>query len=350
MIDGPSRREILAGASGIGVFGAVGGAGTYAVLNDAEEFPGSSIAAGELDLDIDCQDGGCETDGNAVSFSFDGIEPGDTGTRTIELTVEGNPARLWLRTACPPASDPLGDALSVTLSDDEGCGGTGKLFSGSLTDLQREFARGIALVENCLEPDDTRCLTLEWSFPDEDVEGLVGLSTELDVEAIAEQCRHGEETGNPFGESEDCPEPACPDCVELGKADVDPDSVSPGGRFPVEGASGYEIQFLSVTNKEDGETICGAIRLLQKGNEAAAPAICKLVVRGGPPDHAGGPGGKSRDGDGPASGATEFEIDPPATRTRREVCTGEREAGNSGNVIRPAISNVTVYVCPEGGR
>ncbi|MFC4988015.1 SipW-dependent-type signal peptide-containing protein [Saliphagus infecundisoli] len=341
--DGPSRREILAGASGLGVFGAVGGAGTYAVLNDSEEFPGSSIAAGELGLAIDCQGGGCETDGNAVSVSFGGIEPGDTGTRTIELTVEGNAARLWLRTACPPASDPLGDALAVTLSDDEGCGGTGELFSGSLTDLRREFADGISLSEGCLDPGDTRCLTLEWNFSEEDVEGLVGLSAELELEFVAEQCRHTDGTENPFGESGDCSEPPCPDCVELGRADVEPDSVSPGDRFSL--GSGYEIKFLSVTNKGDGETVCGAIRLLREGSEAAAPAICKVVVRGGPPDHAGGSGRKSQRGSGPASGAKEFEIDPPATRTRGEVCTGQREGGNSGKVFRPAISNVMVHIC-----
>lgn len=344
---GFSRRWLLAGASGIGVFG---GAGTYAMLNDGSGFPGSIVSAGELGLAIDCSGGSCETDGNAVTVSFAGIEPGDAGARTIELAAEGNPARLWFRTDCPPASDPLGDALSVALSDEPSCGGSGELFSGSLTSLRREFADGVALDEYCLEAGETRCLTLEWTFSEDGAEGLIGLSTDLDLEFVAEQCRHTEETGNPFSESAGCPDLSCPDCVELGKADVEPDSIEPGDRFPVEGGDGYEIQFLSVTNADDGGTVCGAIRLLQNGSEAAAPAICKLVVRGGPPDHAGGPGGKSQGEGGPASRAREFGIDPPATRTRGEVCTHEVETGDGAAVIQPAISNVTVFVCPEGGR
>ncbi|WP_394741383.1 hypothetical protein [Natronococcus roseus] len=348
--NGPlSRRQILASISGIGVLGAIGGAGTHAVLNDAERRTEGRIRAGELALAIDCPGPGCVTVGNSVAFSVENLEPGTSGTETLEITVEGNAARLWMRTDCPPEADLLGAVLEVTLRYDPSCGSSGDtLFDGTLNDLRLAFADGLRLDDDCIDGDETVCLTLEWSLPADGSDGLAGLSSDLHLEFFAQQCRHVSEADveNPFADAADCPdpEPACPDCEELGKADIDPDSVSPGDRFPIEAEGDYELEALTVTNKPDGDTVCANFRLLLDGSEDAAPRICKVVVRGGPPDN--GPPGRNPPGDnGPASNPNEIEIHPPSTRTG-EVCTETTEAGSSGNEIWPAISNVTVYICP----
>ncbi|ELY60349.1 hypothetical protein C491_03605 [Natronococcus amylolyticus DSM 10524] len=363
MSDGFSRRRILAGISGVGALGAVGGAGTHAVLNDSEQLSESTAQAGTLGLEIDCDS--CTQNGNGVAFGFDGLEPGASGTETLEITVEGNAARLWLRTDCPPEVDPLGAVLEVTLRYDPACrsGSGDTLFDGSLNDLRLAFADGLRLDDDCIDGDETVCLTLEWALPADGSDGLAGLSSDLHLEFFAQQCRHVSEADveNPFADAEDCsdPEPACPDCEELGKADIVPDSVSPGDRFPIEAEGDYELEALTVTNKPDGDTVCANFRLLLDGSEDGAPRICKVVVRGGPPDHDsseddhpgngppdnGPPSGNPPGGNGPASNPNEIEIHPPSTRTG-EVCTETTEAGSSGNEIWPAISNVTVYICP----
>ncbi|WP_276256494.1 DUF7467 domain-containing protein [Halomontanus rarus] len=339
-----TRRQLLASVGGVGAFGAIGGARTHALLTDTERFSMNPIGTGEIALTVDCDR--CYRDGNAVGFSFAGIEPGDTGRTTIELDVETNPARLWMRTDCPPLTDPLGAVLEVDLWIDHDCDGDrdtneSLLFSGTLTDLRRELTRGLRLDTAprddsdgpCLPAGTPLCLGIGWRFPAENVEGLVGLSSELRFDFFAEQCRHVDEgdVTNPFASFGECPDLECSDCLRLGKADIDGDSVEPGDVFALETddhvADDYTLEVLSVTNKGDGDSVCASVRLLRNGSEDRAPPMCSISVFGG-------------------GAEIDTAIDPPSTRTYGEICTPEITRGRHGRVSRPAISHVTVFVCP----
>lgn len=206
---GISRREILAGLSGVGVVGAVSGAGTYALLTDEESF-GGSIQSGTLTVDVSCQR--CIVDEDGVSFSFGGIDRGDSGRETITLTVETNPARLWLQSDCPPAVDRLGDELVITLRYN---GIT--VESGTLSTVRRSLRGGISLGGECTTPGEATELDLEWSLPDDTPDSVAGEQTSLQLELLAEQCRHVDTIsgGNPFAGAPACDDPEeCRPCDE----------------------------------------------------------------------------------------------------------------------------------------
>ncbi|WP_255192360.1 hypothetical protein [Natronobeatus ordinarius] len=341
---GPTRRQLLGAVAGVGAVGATVGV-TAAHLHDRDG-GAITIQAGAVSIDVDC--GACfEADGS-IGFEFGDLEPGgDVRREPFALSVEENPARLWVKTACPPAVDPLGDALQVRLLL-ERTDGEAQLFPavddafGTLGSLKDEFSDGIRLDDRldgpCLSSEDELSLVLEYVLP-EDADWTADLRTELRFEVFAEQCRHVSEddVGDPFAEATGaCPELECPACEPLGKLDVVGDRLEPGtyafdelyGEFEADGHV-YELGVLTATNKDDGgseETICASFRLLKDGIELNAPPICTVDVAGGP----------SRE---PGPATETYEIDPPLTRTTEELCTENGIA---------AISNVTVSVCPDG--
>jgi hypothetical protein len=199
-----SRREVLAGLGGIGVVGAVSGAGTRAFLTDDEPF-GGSISSGSISIDIGCDS--CLVDDGGVSFALGTIERGDSGTETLDIGVETNPARLWLRSDCPPTVDPLGDALVVTIR----YAGT-TIESDTLSSVRRSLRGGTALSENCTTPGETTGFEIEWELPLDTPKSVAGEQTSFEFEFMAQQCRHvdGDAT-NPFEASSSCEEPA--ECV-----------------------------------------------------------------------------------------------------------------------------------------
>jgi hypothetical protein len=252
----------------------------------------------------------------------------------------------------PPLADVLN--LRVSVADPCGAGGT-RLYPedddwGTLRDFQSTFADGRRLDadEPCFESGDDVCLELEYYLPWWYAFVGEGEEAELELELYAEQCRHVEESAaeNPF-EAADCgsePDPGpCPDCTKLGKLEVEDDGLETTvydfdelyGPFEGDGHD-YALDVLDVTTKDDGEPVCVEFALLRDGEEALE--MCEVRVKGG------------NRGDPSEHDPWVYDVDPPATRTSGEVCTGEIEAGNSGSTHQPGISYVEVSVCDDGSQ
>lgn len=364
-----SRRRLLAGMSGIGAVSGIGGAGSVAYLSDTELFEGNAFTAGDLGIDLSCTTADCVFEDGVLGVDFSGIEPGDRGDVTIELTGTGNPARAWMATACPPLLDPLGDRLHVDLVLEPNCDGPGEdavsLFSGSLNDLRRDLHVGERLGTGCLDPGVTHCLRLEWSLPLDSTETLVSLTSRLDLQFYVEQCRHVPETSatNPFGDREACPEFECPECRVLGKVDTEEDVIGVGDRLPLEtedwvGDRAFTLEVLSVVDKvggEERETVCVGFRLLEliddEWQEGGVPPLCEVAIGGGSPKRS------PKEGGGGPPNEVVYDVEPPSTRTDGNLCA-EFDDFDEGDEDRnrPGISHITVSVCgepsdePDGGQ
>ncbi|WP_440990694.1 hypothetical protein [Haloarchaeobius baliensis] len=345
-----SRRQLLGSVGGVGALGGASGLGTWALFEDGETFTGS-LAAGAVGVTLDCD--GCTTasDGS-VSFDFADLGPGDRGVETFTVSADANPMRVWLRTNCPAPVDPLGDAVELRLFHDGDCEGPAAGTAAypadgswvSLNEFRTALRGGLRLdhrdAEACL--DGTLCLDFEYRLPD-DATWAAALSTDLTFEVVAEQCRHVPEDGvaSPFPPA-DCPELDCPDCVDLGKLEVEGDLLMPGVYefdelyAPFDDGTTYALEVLTATNKADDaeeETVCVSFRLLagESGDglaESNAPAICSVAVKGGPL-------------------TATYDVAPPSTRTRGEVCTVAQDGDTAPGGL-PAISNLVVSVCDDG--
>ncbi len=203
-----SRREVLAGLGGIGVVGAVSGAGTYGLLADERSF-GGSIRTGTLSIGIDCRR--CLVEDSSVAFAIGEIHRGDGGVETISLDVETNPASVWIRSDCPSPVDPLGDALLVTIRYDDG-DGPSVIASGTFSDVRRTLHSGAILGPGCTTPGEAAELEIEWELPPDAPDSVAGKTTNFELEFFAEQCRHGDTNGSddPFAGTPPCEEP--PEC------------------------------------------------------------------------------------------------------------------------------------------
>ena len=204
---GVSRREVLASLGGIGVAGAVSGAGTYALLSD-DASSGGTISAGTLTVS-----GG---NGRELSFSVRNIDRGGDGDRQLGVVVDTNPAWLWLGSDdCPPVADPLGDALLVTLRWD----GT-PVASGTLSSVRRSLRGGVLLGGSCTTPGKTIELELVWELPEDAPDGAAHKETAVEFRLVAEQCRHNGDPQNPFAGATPCDEPPTDDrCVPCPRGD-----------------------------------------------------------------------------------------------------------------------------------
>ncbi|WP_050026157.1 SipW-dependent-type signal peptide-containing protein [Halorubrum saccharovorum] len=205
----------------MGAVGAASGAGTFAYFTDEESFPDNTLGAGKVDVVVDCH--GCLTDDDGrVRFdlvgdgSSDTLDRGDHGTERLSVSVQTNPARLWLGTDCPPAPDPLGDAVRAELTV-----GT-RSVSGSLAGIRRELVTGLRIDDAdgspCLDPsDDSLEIVLDWELPQTTPQSVEGESTSFDFQVYAEQCRHvpeiDAERSNPFAGAARCPDP-CVVCAD----------------------------------------------------------------------------------------------------------------------------------------
>lgn len=358
-----SRRAVLAAVGGVGLAGFSAGLGTSATLSDETTKTGS-ITAGEVAVTVDCDS--CVTD-DGVRFDIAGIEPGSGWYEEefqVTLPETANGARVWARTTCPEPNDPLGAALEVELlAGDCSAGGQTPVVpeagssadSVSLAELRRTLTDGFRIdhpSDPCLDPGETRCLTLRYRLPG-DATWAVAAETTFELELYAEQCRHVDEGtvgASPFTTGP-CPELECRECVELGKLDVRNDRLFAGDVYDLElssafdGTGEYALQVLSTTDKRDEsdsfETVCASFRLLKDGSEAETP-ICRVTVGGGRP--------RSPPSD-PDSRVATSDVDPPLSRTRGEVCAAHGEDKLDPERVphgeRPAISNVTVYVCAD---
>lgn len=340
-----TRRRLLAGLAGAGTLGSGAGAYTTATLDDRELLP-VGMTAGAAGIDVDCSAPDCEVDDGELTFAIGDLAPGTSGSRRFSLSVLDNPVRVWIRTECPPASDPLGAALEVRLRFEADCDGQGRqLFPatdagswGTLRELRDAFSDGPRVddpSDPCLGSTTGPCLRLDYRLP-EDATVEEGMDADLAFELYAEQCRHTPESAvRPPFEPTECEPPTCTECAYLGKLEVQGDKLEETtyefDELEVPFASDghdYEFDVLSVTNKDDGEeTVCAEFRLLRDGQESLR--MCEVRIKGG--------------SEPPRS----HPVEPPATRTPGKLCTEETEAGNSGKLRQPAISHVEVHVCAD---
>lgn len=249
-----SRRQVLSGVATVGSIGAVSGVGTLGLFSDEELFTGNLLAAGELDLDlcwgVDGQT--CSPASGPVTIDFGTLEKGDSGSATIQCSLEDNPAWTWLRTNSPDRPCGLQDKVRVSLWYDTNCNGKREAdeppVTVSLTDAERDAVDGqmssdVTLnepipIRNLLlcdalsllrfgtlldpepnddspapfEPESFCCLGFEW-----EVEEFICVEDafELDIEFYAEQWRHNPEPTTPWPNvrtrSVDCTE-ECDEC------------------------------------------------------------------------------------------------------------------------------------------
>lgn len=268
---GLSRRRLLAGLGGIGAIGAASGAGTSAYFTDAASFAGNDIGSGEVEIDIACESRrNCTVEDGHVTFAFDRIDRGDGGEQRFHVGVQTNPARLWLGTDCPPAFDPLGDAIDASLSARIGSSET-TLSSGTLAGIRRDLVSGIRLDDLdgdvCLDPNgDPIELVLDWSLPDDAPGRAAGQSTSFGFQLYTEQCRHVSEDdaegSNPFAGADDCPDP-CVICA-------DDNGVKIGTlTLRYEGTESATLEITSLKGNTDGVLFAGGV---SNGDEFAVHA------------------------------------------------------------------------------
>lgn len=336
-----SRRRLLAGLGSIGAISAASGAGTFAYLADEETLPRNEISAGEVELDVSCTDsngGNCTVSNGTVSYTPESpIDRGDFGYVTFDVSVRTNPARLWFATTCPPTRDPLGNALEVSLyigGDEE--------FSGSLSELRREFAGGLRIDnlddDACLEPDgDGIEIELTWELPEDATADAAGQTTAFEFQLYTEQCRHVSEEdaagSNPFADQV-CEESGddCPECVKFGKAEFGDSPVAVGDTFSLielpAGADGHEIEITGVETKDEegnAETV-GVEFTLQDDDGNPGPDMCKVEIKGG-------------------QGTKPYEIDPVSSETDEILFAPLKPDKDK----RHGISNIVVFVCSDSG-
>ena len=340
---GLSRRRLLAGLGGLGAVGAASGAGTFAYLSDEEALPNNTVGAGEVELDVSCSGGDCTVSNGTVSFTPDGrIRRGDSGDVTFDVAVRTNPARLWFATTCPPSSDPLGDALDVSLRI-----GSGRVFpSGSLSELRREFVDGLRIDDldggACLDPEgDALEIELAWELPADAPAAAAGETTDFEFHLYTEQCRHVSEDAaagsNPFAGVGPCDEPReeCPDCVEGGKADEidgnvvrsDPGDTSTWLAIDEGLLSGDAYLFVTdVEYNNDGDEAVGVRFELVDENGDPAGKLCGVRIKGG-------------------DDTESYPIEPPSNDTG-EILYSPEGPGQGGLA---GISNVQIDVCVDDG-
>lgn len=168
-------------------------------------------------------------------ISLPNVMPGDEGRLLVGLQAVTEPTKVWFRptltaTAENGINEPerragdttdgadggeLQDAVGVRIFRDNGVAGVGAcdgsrmigedwLTSGepTLATVDADFTDGVQLVD-CLQPDGTYCLGLEWQIPADWGNEIQGDSVEFALEFVGLPCS---ETCNPF--VEDCGEEA----------------------------------------------------------------------------------------------------------------------------------------------
>lgn len=296
-----SRRRVLSALVAAGGAGALTGVGTAALFGDRETFA-SSLGAGVVDLAIGYTvltgpnaDPSSETvvDGPAVTLPVSALtaerDSGSALLRVFLPETEGavnNPAGLWLRTTCPPATA-LGELLTLTLSyaDCETGDPIEQITSGPLRVVASELRNGILLdadpstaAVDCLT--DELCVLVEYELSD----GYLGSeATDLAIEAYGVQCRNNDITANPFPAADPCPvgEP-CPCCTYVGKVEFGDDI--PTGVYAFTEGANYEVEVYDTDSPTDTRQI--AFRLRTPTGDLA-PNLCTVEVKGANPNATG---------------------------------------------------------------
>jgi hypothetical protein len=304
-----SRRRVLAGLTAVGGIGALSGSGTAGLFRD-EERVRSGLQTGILDAQITYwvrtgddpfNDGAPDgiVDGPRVDIPVGPLND-DRPNGSVLLRVslpepaEGinNPARLWIRAACP-AMTTLAEFLRVSISYADADGtpsdplvdGTGQpLVQRPLREAADTLRTGLPLDGDGNPEDGNDCLVDDLHLLVEyDLGGYVGAETvSLPLFVTAIQCRNSDEAMNPFttGAIDDPCEPgfACDCCWAIGKVNVNT-RFRTGETYSFdEGLTAYA---LSVTDT-DGDS--GVAFELIATDGRTVPPLCESQVKGGPDD------------------------------------------------------------------
>lgn len=161
------------------------GSGTAALLSDSESFGESTVTAGVVDLETDPSWG---NDG-----SLGTISQGESGSRTVEITLADNPSYVWFRTDCKQCTA-VEDALYVRYGIDTDGDGESDL---SITDgyitlgeARERYGTGYQL--GTLDPSKTWTLIAEWELREPTESTDVSLSFDF----YATQTRHVSDPGD----------------------------------------------------------------------------------------------------------------------------------------------------------
>lgn len=232
------RRTVLGGFAATGTAGALTATGLYGIdafLSDLELFgdgtveEANSIDTGELDLGLawesyydpangarelvdsvgDCGSG-MLADGSRAAIDLSDVQPGDAGSTEFCLQVNDNPGWLYVESTCP--SPRLERALEATVRYDAGCDGDAEPLilpsgesvselSGSLCEVLATLGGGVRLGTDCVDPTTTHCMTLRWSFPEQEYKNQYkqyeGTELTFGLEFSAVQCRHNPDPSPP---------------------------------------------------------------------------------------------------------------------------------------------------------
>lgn len=238
-----TRRKLLGSLGVVGTAGALGGSGTMALLDDEEASEGNAITAGRLDMkigwfawyngeQIDCK---FLHDNPGPIFELDDVKPGDSGDAQIYVTVDHNPAYIWLggelrsnaengleepeqgvdSTGGDPGEEhgELADEIQAIVWRDTHDRRTRNgderiLASGSLRDVLSTLSSGV-LLDGTPDTPDEECfgtsaqpyVGFEWELPKTVGNEVQGDSVEFDLQFYAQQCRHNDGSNNPFADS-----------------------------------------------------------------------------------------------------------------------------------------------------
>lgn len=344
-----TRRRVLAGIATAGTAGALGSAGTYALLSDTARTR-ATFTSGSLDLRVhyDTTYEGVETqtdsgviDGAESVELFDrgDLKPGDSGRMKFCFDVTTNPAYLWVCGDLTAGNDSdLADAIETTLRY---CGSDGTAIGGenrSLSSVFADLAGGVPLdydgtdatpgEQTAYEPSSGSgitgpCLCIEWELPAEVGNEIQSDELSFDLTFHAVQARHNDGTDAPCGGDD-------------GRDSDDGDGDDGGGpdrkaiSFVAFGYTGEEPAIdLTITETKDGDEPLAI-------SWSADPAVDAVVLKTGGGKHAienfsGGTSGTATVGAGtsrttgqepndpyPNGSAVKFEYDEGTGSFQRE--------------------------------
>mgnify|MGYP006285874989 CR=1 FL=1 len=208
--DGLSRRTVLYAAAAIGATAASGN-GVAALLTDTERVR-SRLRAGTLDLDVAVRSPRSWRNGSYAGE----LVLHEARTAEFELSVDTNPAFVWLVSPCPTCDD-VEPTIAVELSLTRPGSGTTTLFTGTLDAFRETYGRGGLLSTRALAGGtETWTVTFTWMLLEPLPDGASGrrrgrggaapdVGFEFEFRAVQE--RH---LGDP--ELFDLGLPACADC------------------------------------------------------------------------------------------------------------------------------------------
>jgi hypothetical protein len=177
---GLSRRRMLYGLAATGA-AAASGSGVAAVLADTERVDGR-FAAGTLDLDVEVRSPARWKDSEYTTSL--GVH--DSQTATFDLTVDGNPAYVWLLTPCPTCRT-VEEKLQVSIELTAGEGADpDSVFSGTLRSLQETSDSGWLLSTSALADGETWTVSFTWTLL-EALPGVADLDFGFEFRAVQER-------------------------------------------------------------------------------------------------------------------------------------------------------------------